>query len=160
MKKESEFDITIDPYRLDEEWVRQPELYHEYAEKVADARQAYDDAKNEVEVLRAELYRQVTAAPETFGLAKTTEKALENAILAHPNYKKAVEVQLDAKHELAVLEAALSALDHRKKALEKLVELHVADYYSKPKARGASGRERTQEMESESFRRRLSRKRK
>lgn len=130
-----EFSVEIDPYRLDEEWVRQPKLYHKYASLAADARQRMDEAKNGLEVIKSELYREIVSNPEAHGLAKTTEASIANAITSAKEYQDAVQEHIDAKHALAIIEAGVQALDHRKKALEKLVELHVADYYSKPKVR-------------------------
>ena len=129
-----DFSVDIDPYRLDEEWVKQPKLYHVYAEKAADARQALDDAKNELEVVRASLYKEISAFPDKFGLSKTTEAAINNAMTVSDEYQQATQAVINAKHTVAVVEAAVQALDQRKKALEKLVDLHIADYYSKPRA--------------------------
>lgn len=128
-----EFSVSIDRYRLDEQWAEQPEMYHEYAIKAADARQEADEARNRQEVVEAELYQKIVTQPESFGLLKTTEKAIDAAITAHNKNQEAVKEVIETRHQLAIMEAAVSALEHRKKALEKLVELFIADYYATPK---------------------------
>jgi hypothetical protein len=129
-----EFSVEIDPYQLDKEWVRQPWFYHMYAVQLADARRAADGWKAQVEVVRAELYTAIVRDPEQFGLQKTTEESLKNCISTQSQYRKVQERLLDARHKVDILEAAVAAIDQKKRALESLVQLQLADYYSKTKA--------------------------
>lgn len=125
--------LEIDPHRLDEEWVNQPNLYYDYASHLADARQAYEDAKNNLELVRAELDKAIREDPEEFGVEKVTEKAVESAVILEDEYQAAQKQVNYSRHTMDVAQAAVGSLDHRKRALEKLVDLFLANYFSEPK---------------------------
>lgn len=144
-ENDQEFDFfEINPNRLDEEWLRHPKLYHKHAIILADARKEYEQKKAELEVLSAEIDRAIRSTPSEFGLEKITETVVANTILIQPPYRKLQKEVIEAKHDVAVAEAAVSTMEHRKKALENAVQLHLADYFSEPKARG-SAREKMEE---------------
>ena len=128
------FDLDVN--RLDEEWVRQPALYHEHAMILADARQSHEQKKAELEVLAAEIDRDVRTRPSAFGLEKITEAVVANTVLIQPPYRLLQKEVIEAKHNVAIAESAVAALDHRKKALENLVQLRLSDYFSEPRAKG------------------------
>lgn len=137
----SESDFTPDRDALDEEWVRQPELYHQYAVDLADARLDLEEKKNKLEVIRAELDKDIRTSPEDYELQKITETAISATILTQSRYTKGLERVNKARHRVDVLTAAVTALDHKKKALENLVYLHGQDYFSSPKAKGENSEE-------------------
>jgi hypothetical protein len=122
-----------DPNRLDEEWQAQPELYHEAAVRLAEARNQYDMAKFDKDVVEAELDEEVRSYPHRFGLEKLTEPGLKQAIIRSQVFCKACRRLIKAKHAMDKRQADVDALDHRKKALENLVQLRLADYFSEPR---------------------------
>jgi hypothetical protein len=150
-------DMSIDPHQLDKEWLSQPNKYFRYAAKLADARTRLDEAKSSFDVVKAELDLAVRRDPSEFGLEKLTEKALEAVVVSQDLYGAAQNDVFMAKHEVEVLSAAVSALDHRKKALENMVTLHMANYYSTPRAKGES-KESVEEFEKRAVRTRGKRK--
>ncbi len=126
--------FTIDQNALDREWLRQPKLYHEYAVQLADARQKLEQQKTAVDVCRAEIDQRVRANPEEHcPNGKATESAIASVIETDPFYKKAVRLMQNARHAVDILVAAVETLDQRKKALENLVQLRLADYFSEPR---------------------------
>lgn len=151
-------DFEIDRYRLDDEWVKQPDLYRRYAEALADARKLLEMRKNEATILRADTELQVRKEPEKYGLSKVTEGVIKAVVDVNTDVVAADDMVIDAKHGVAVLEAAVGALDHRKRALSDLVSLHLADYYSKPVAREDS-RDAVEEMSKQKARRSQRRRR-
>lgn len=142
-----EFSVEIDPFRLDEEWVKQPRFYHEWAVRLSAMRRLRDQAKAGLDVVRAEVWAQVAADPAAAGLVKTTDTALGNAVVADKRVQAARKALIDAEHEVDVLEAAVAAIDQRKRALESLVQLHLSDYYATPRVKTAT-REAVDEMEA------------
>jgi hypothetical protein len=136
-------DFEINRLALDDEWVRQPDLYRRYAEDAADARRLFDEAKNTLTVTRAEVEMDVRENPEDHGLAKVTETAVKTAVEMSAKVQLAEKEVIKTRYAMEVLQGALGALDHKKKALGDLVSLHLADYFSEPKAR-PSGREETE----------------
>lgn len=147
---EENFDFhSIDIHRLEEEWPLQTKMYRYFADKVAEARYSHDTAKTDKELAEAELKRVtakldrlVRAQPAEYGLSgKTTESGISNIIILQKRYQTAqlaiFEAQRkinDAKHALDVADVAVRTLDHRKAALEDLVRLRLASYYSDPRA--------------------------
>lgn len=134
--------FELDKNRLDMEWARQPGLYHEYALILADARKEHEQAKADKELVEAEQSKKIRENPESFGLERVTEAGLEKAVGLTREYRAVVKRVIDAKHAVDVAEAVVWTLEHRKKALENLVTLRMADYYSEP--RGPKGVSRDQ----------------
>lgn len=147
MKKKEEFDLSIDRYALDEEWLGQPERYRTASDWAAMARKEYNEAKSDLDVVKAELYLAIRADPETYGLEKSSEAAIAAAVTVQPGYREAMAEMIDKKHQLDVMDGAVSALDQRKTALSKLVDLHLANYYSKPRASSEPSKERMGDVE-------------
>lgn len=125
-----ELRLQIDRLRLDEEWSDQPKMFHNWSLQVADAQLTYDQAKAKLDVTCAELSDGMRKDPESFGLDKVTEKAIELAIPLQPDHQLAVNRVNKARHTLEVAKAAVNALEHRKRAMSLLVELFIRDYYS------------------------------
>jgi len=144
-----DFDLfDLDKHRLDDEWIEQPRAFREMAEKLADARRDMAQAKAQFELVEAELSLAVRKRPEDFGLEKTTESSIGSMVIVQKKYKEAQQDYIDAKHQVDVLEAGVNALDHRKKALENLVQLQARDYFAAPVAPKVD-RERIGKMERE-----------
>ena len=133
MELDHQKELEIDRFNLDREWTNQPVLYMEYSEKAAEARKRMDEAREHLDVVKAELDKKIRKNPEDFGLSKITESAVVNTILLQPEYSGANDIYLEARHNYDVLSSLVRAFDHRKSALENLVRLHVAGYYSEPK---------------------------
>lgn len=142
MSKEEEYRIEIDPFQLDREWVDQPVMYHRAAVQLAEAKRQLDHAKTAMELTKADLYAAISANPEQFGLSKTTETAISQAMVCQKLYQEGQGAIRKAKYQVDVLEAAVLALDQRKKALENLVQLHLSDYYAAPRHKSDSVEQR------------------
>ncbi len=139
---ETAFDILdIDENRLDEEWLKQPRAYFMIARRLADYRQALEEAKAELDITKAELASRIREEPAEYNVTKVTEKAVEEAIVLQQEMRMAVRMVNKAKHRVDVYSAAVTAMDHRKKALENMVMLHGQNYFSTPRASGEDARE-------------------
>ena len=128
-----EKDVNIDETILDVEWLEQPSLMLKYGRLVVEARKGYDLAKENLDVVKAELDKEIRSNPEKFKLAKATESAILSAILTHPRYKEASERLIEAKYNLSMYQTAANAIDAKKAALENLVKLHGQQYFAGPK---------------------------
>ena len=104
-----------------------------YAEQSAKARQHEDELKQQLEVLEAKLAKDMRLEPEKFGLAKVTEAAIKEAVIAHDERQKLSSKIVEAKFEREILQYAVTAFEHRKKALENAVSLYLCGFYSQPK---------------------------
>lgn len=135
------FDPTINPHALDQEWLRQAPMYHGVAVQVADARRDVEEAKRVLDVAAAELMLAIRKDPAAYGLEKPTVDQTAAAVQIQPAHKRAATAQIEAKHALDMLTAAQGAMDHKKRALENLVHLQSQSYYSEPRAETPADRE-------------------
>lgn len=149
--------IEPDKDLLDEEWVRQPKLYHTYAVKLANAKMNVEEAKADYDLAEAELKRvagevslKIRKEPNKYGIEKITEDAVNSRVINSNAYKEArsdvdaaAAVILDYKHKVDIIAAAVRAIEHRKESLENLVKLVLADYYSTPRIDGNENARRT-----------------
>jgi len=134
MPTDSSF-LDIDPMRLDEEWLEQPKLYFVWAEKAATARQELDNAKTGIDIARAQADRRIRKDPEKYGLKESpTESSISAKVQLDAAVQEANTAYSDARLAADVAQAAVTALEHRKRALTMLVELHQSSYFSEPRA--------------------------
>lgn len=135
-----EKDLAIDPGELDEEWLNQPVLMERYGRLSADAQRERDQLKEKMDVVRAETDNAIRENPTKYkcptdkaGAPKPTEAWIAAAILTTEEYRKASDTLIEANYKLNLLNSAVRAMEHRKKALEKLVELFGLQYFAGPK---------------------------
>ncbi len=152
-------DFKIDPDALDVEWLRQSELYHGYAIKLANARRVHDEAKVGLAQTDAQLELNIRERPRYYGVEKTTDKPVAAAVLDQPEHTKAANAVIVSKHVADLLSADCTALDHKRRALEGLVTLFGMDYFSKPYAETEEDQEAVDEIQKRSIRSRGRRRR-
>ena len=126
--------FEINQYALDEEWIRQTRLVYRYGQNLAEAKRDLDVLKAEMDLVDSEMDAEVRRRPSDFGIDKVTERSIQSAIVMSDGYKKIQKEVIDAKHEVDVLQAAVNALEHKKRALESLVQLHGMQYFAEPRA--------------------------
>lgn len=127
-----EKDTSIDESALDTEWLQQASLTFKYCQLEADARKAVDDTKAQLDIVEAELDKEIRNNPEKFGLPKITESAIKSAILVNENHINAKDEYSQAQYELNMAQAAVRAIYAKKDALENLVRLHGQQYFAGP----------------------------
>ena len=106
-----EKDVNIDEQALDVECLEQPRITLQYAKWVADMERKKDRAKERVDVVKAELDKDIRNNPDKYGLAKVTEGAVQNTIILQPEYREAQEAYIKAKHESDIAKAAMLSFD-------------------------------------------------
>lgn len=136
--KTSDDILAINEHSLDRDWIEQPRLYNTYARKLADAKEAVRTAEAAYSLAKAEIANDVRQRFETYGLEKCTVDAVADCVTSHDTVQQALADLNAAKHRVDVIAAMVEALDHRKKALENLVELHGRNYFSEPRARNGA----------------------
>lgn len=120
-------DFAIDKNALDDEWLRQSVLVYQYNSQLVEAQSCLQAAKSGVDVTRAEVDGVVRASME-----KPTEGKVKAAVESSMEVREAVEELHVIQKDVGMLQAALNALEHKKRALENLVKLHLCRYYEKP----------------------------
>lgn len=127
--------LEINMYALHEEWSNQPLLFHEYAVYLEEARLELEEAKNALSLVEVQTGKKVRAEPQRYGLVKVTEAAIKEAVARNKEVVAAISKIDDCRYNVGILQAMVSSLEQRKRALEKLVDLHGQDYFSQPIAR-------------------------
>ncbi len=145
----------LDEHSLEKEWIAQPKMFHFYARRLADARKEYEEAKINRDIVEAEIDKDIRLHPDRFMIPKITEEVVKKTTILQRGYKSAQEKVIQAKHRQDVLQASVDALEHRKKALENLVQLWSQDYFSEPRIpRNGEVKEKLQEAEKKDIRKR------
>ena len=140
-------DVQIDPDALDTEWLVQPDLMRRYTTYAAQAKRAMDDAKERLDIVRAQLEMLIRNDPRQFGLEKVTEGAITSAVTLQSEYQQASKALVDARYEFEMAQAAVRALDTKKASLENLVKLLGMSYFAGPKAPHDLTQDYTQRIE-------------
>lgn len=127
-----EKDININPDELDVELTLQPELMYEYSRHAATCRKAFDDASEYLTFIRAKLDNEIRKDPDKYEIPKLTETAITNTILMMGEYQDAAANVNRTRYEMEIARGAVTALEHKKSSLEKLVTLFGAQYFAGP----------------------------
>lgn len=130
--------MLVDADCLDREWLDHPGRYMEVVQNAVDARAEMDAAKDAMEVVAARLDAAIRAEPEKFGLSKVSESAVANAVLLQDEYQTARARYATARRTHALVDGAVSAFEHRKKALENLTQLTLQGYRAAPVVAGVT----------------------
>ncbi len=130
-----ERDMQIDESSLDVEWLEQPSLVMKYARNESETERLKDLAKENLDLVKAKLDRDIRVNPENFDLkdVKITEPVVTNAVINHANFKDANKKYIDAVFEWNLAKNAMKAVIQRKDALENLVRLLGLNYFAGPK---------------------------
>lgn len=140
-KAEKQF-VEIDLLALDQEWVDQPRYYKDFAYRLADANLDLAEKKAELKLVSAEILNAMRREPERFGIKKPSETAFDNLLPLQKEYQHALREVHQAEHTVDLLKAAVNTLEHKKKALENLVQLEGRNYFASPRTTEYVGRER------------------
>jgi hypothetical protein len=127
-----ESDMYIDHDALDIECLDQSQMMMKYTKKLATLKLERDQLKEEVDLVRAEQDKAIRENPESFGLVKITETAINNTILTTKEYKSVMKEYLQAKFEVDTCQGAVSAVEQRKSMIEALIKLHGQQYFAGP----------------------------
>jgi hypothetical protein len=126
-------DLAIDPANLDVEWLQQPLRFDEAQYIATDQLKYRDELKNELETLKAETSDKIRRGYKNMGLDKTpTAGAVTEMVLLDENVKDLTERLFQTQHQLNLANNTVRSFDMRKKALEKLTDLHISNYFSVP----------------------------
>jgi hypothetical protein len=126
-------DLKTDFQRLDENWRDQAPNYIYWSEKWVNAVTRRDRAKEGLDVVKAELDREIRSREHK---TKLTEAALSAMIITHENYRAAFELLMKATEEANLLASVKTAFEHKKTSLEHQSRLWIAGYWAEPNVSG------------------------
>ena len=153
-KNEAESLVDIDANNLDRECIRLPTSYLRAAFQSAEAKKDVAEAKAELSVVEAELAKLIRTDPATYGIEKVTESAISAALTTDKTVMQAKEELGHAEYHADLAQAVVWALEHKKRSLTLLVELHGMSYFSKPRISEA-GKDAVEAMTQRKIKRRM-----
>lgn len=127
-----EEEIKINEDALDIEWLEQPSKMLMVTQHQAKCRLEMDLAAQDLDLVKADLDKDIRTNPQNYDLAKITETVVQNTILSQEEYLEANQMYLNAKYEHEVAKGAVIAFEQRKNALENLVRLFGQNYFAGP----------------------------
>lgn len=148
--------IEIDEVNLDKECIQLPSNYLKAAHLAADAGRDVEELKRQLDVLEADIGKEIRAHPSKYGLEKVTEAAINETILTLPAYRTAQQKLAKAKHDSQLASALVQAMEYKKRSLQMLVELKGMGWYSEPRF-SKQGKEAVDDMTKQKVRRNLHR---
>ena len=131
-KNDYQKDLMVDADMLDLLWVRQPHLFMKYSEASAEANDLVRKKKNDLEVIDAKIDQEIRISLEGEG-KKITEGGVKALVLADDRHNTALIDYNDALHRSELCAAAVKAMEHKKSALQSLVQLCLSGYTAMPK---------------------------
>ena len=144
-------DIKIDKYNLVEENIRHSTLVMQYHEKLSEAIRKKDDLKLEMEVLEAEIDREVRDKKHklldkdvkiTEALVKVIVSSDDRRIKLQKKINKAVE-------DVNIYRGATEAFSHRRNNLDNVTSLFQKGFFSEPNGKNEAVREKVDEERGE-----------
>lgn len=132
--------FEIDPLRLEAEWRDHPQAVYNAASDAALRRRDFDRANEDLSLITARIQSEIRKNPAAnLGEGvKVTEDAISNCMKSDIEYMAACRKVTDARYAMNMADAAVTALEHKKRALTKLVDLWLHEYYSDPGRLGKS----------------------
>src|ERR1044072_3017360 len=135
-------DLSINPDNILEEAFRHPRVAFHYTERMADLAKEVRDAESNLKLVESELVLDMRRNPVSYDLGeKPTDKTVEAAAKAHPDYDKEVQKLSDLERDLATAKNYVSALVDKRRALELAVELMKINYHAEMPIIGTEARE-------------------
>ncbi len=124
----------VDLGRLEEQWATQHRFARERYARIASLNKAAAEAQQKLKVIKAEVAKDVRANPDRYGYDSIKNKEqVEDAVTLSERVKVAEAAIIEADYRVDLGKAAIAEVEHRKRALEKEVDLFLGAYFAKPK---------------------------
>ncbi len=121
--------LPVQLHKLHEQCAEQPELYRIAGDIFAEAKAAASRAKLREDEERSQTVLAVRAAPQSYGLDKMTEAAIEAVVNNQDEVRAAARESIDAQRECDLLRSLLAAYDQRRSMLDTEARLYTANYW-------------------------------
>lgn len=126
--------VDVDENDLEREWVQQARLCESHVHLLASVKKELAEAEAEMEVIDAEIKDHVRKHPDEYNLDKVTENSIRETLVRQKKHREANQKVIDVQHKADLLTGTVRAIDHKKTALENLVNMRGQSWYSSPKA--------------------------
>lgn len=147
--------LVVDIDDLGDEVLRHAEFFRVAAEHLEEVRAVVAERKAAMELLDATLSIAVRKDPAKYGVAKVTDSIVSAMVTVDPTFQKAQSRYLSAKKSQGIAQVQVDALEHKKRMIEKAVDLFLADFFADPSGGRAK---KLSEEAGQSARRKLSKR--
>lgn len=124
--------VKINKYRLPDECQEHAGLYHQVADALATAKAKVDAANDKLKLLLAEVESTIRATWNQDADGKMTEAGVAAKVTMHKDVLVVKEEVRQLQAEVYTLEAARSAMEHRRSMLDDLTQLLIKGFYATP----------------------------
>lgn len=149
--------LKIDRDQLDEELIRQPEMFFRVSRELADAINDRDTIKDALNRIEAKLSDQIREEKRT-AEEKFTVGEIADAVKRHEKYRSKQEAYRIASQKVDLIAALKEAFAQRSYVLKELASLWVSNYFQETSARGGDAK-KVEEAKYRERRKTLSNKR-
>jgi hypothetical protein len=112
-------DLSINKFKIDDEILKQAQLYYEWSIKAAEAEIEKDNAKDSLDLSIIEAERKIRKFPEKyFGDKTPTELAIKNKVNNNKEVKAALAKYNRARDNYKLISKAEKAFEQRKRMIE------------------------------------------
>jgi len=125
-------DLEIDLAILEKNWSEQALLFAKWGELHAQVTSIRDRKREELDIKKAEVEKDIRSNPGKYSLDKITENAISACLKTEESIKKLSNELIDLNESVNILSVGKTSFDHRKEALKGLTQLYCADYFAKP----------------------------
>jgi len=127
-------DLVIDKYRLDEELMSLSRKFIEHAENEVEAEFAVNRTKSKLELTKAKIDNRIRSQADSTG-RKITENLITNTIIQDAEYQQVLDEYHLALKTQGNLDVGRKAFEYHKKALDRLVDLYLSNYWAEPRGK-------------------------
>ena len=125
--------LQIDPSQLDEEWLQQPLLFDQAQQEAADCLERRDSIKSQQVWLESDRANYLRYAFDKEGFAKIpAQGVVDDWVTKQPEVDVCRKELQEAQMDLVRANNYVESLQMKKRALEKLCDLHISNYFSVP----------------------------
>lgn len=125
-----ENEILINEDQLEAEWRNHPQLVLKYQKAKANALRVLEEAKENFNIIGAEVDTAIREEFAENGESKPTERAIDKMVTTNEDVMAARAAVIDANHQYNMLTAACDAFNTRTQSLQNLVKLYTMGYYA------------------------------
>jgi len=133
MEYDIDADLHIDPNGLDVEWLAQANYMRKYTKLLSEAKKTVSLLKEKVDITEATVARKIRRRPQKYKIEKGTDKEIKEAVKLHKETRATRDELIEAEYEADVLLGVVRSFEHKKRALEKEVDLLNQNYYASPR---------------------------
>lgn len=127
-------DVSINKYKLDDELLRQPQSYYDWAKAEVIAGDKVNSLREDLEVMKSKVEIRIRKNPTLFDLPDNPKEGLiKAAVSVQKKIRRANQKLIAAQKTHRLLQKAEKAFEHRKKSLEGLVSLNMQMHFANPK---------------------------